>query len=74
MNIKMSFNVSTPPVTTRSESPSSSSDTPIEMAENVDAHAASVTQFVPPRSSRFAMRPATTLPSRPGNVLSCQGV
>ena len=36
--------------------------------------AASVTQLVPPRSRRFAMRPATTFPSNPGNVLSRQGV
>ena len=35
------------------------------------AHAASTTQFVPPKSSRFAMRPATTLPSNPGKEFSC---
>ena len=35
--------------------------------------AASVTQFVPPRFRRFAMRPATTLPSRPGKLDSCHG-
>ena len=42
-------------------------------AENEDAQAASVTQFVPPISRRLAIRPATTLPSRPGKVLSCHG-
>ncbi len=70
MYMKMSFIVSTPPVITRSLSPRYSSLTPIDIAENDDAHAASVTQLVPPRSRRFAIRPATTLPSRPGNVLS----
>ena len=45
----------------------------MERALNVLAQAASVTQFVPPRSKRFAIRPATTLPSTPGKVLSCQG-
>ena len=70
MYMKMSFIVSTPPASTRSLSPRYSSLTPIEIAENDDAHAASVTQLVPPRSSRLAMRPATTLPSSPGNVLS----
>ena len=33
--------------------------------------AGAVTQFVPPRSSLLAMRPATTLPSTPGKVASC---
>ena len=70
MYMKMSFMVSTPPAITRSLSPRYNSFTPIEMAENDDAQAASVTQLVPPRSSRFAIRPATTLPSKPGNVLS----
>ena len=46
----------------------------MDTAEKALAQAASVTQLVPPRSSRLAMRPATTLPSRPGKVLSCQGV
>ena len=73
MNMKMSFSVSTPPAITMSESPRYSSFTAMLRAENVDAHAASVTQFVPPRSSRLAIRPATTLPSRPGKLLSCQG-
>ena len=72
MYMKMSFIVSTPPEMTRSLSPRYSSLTPIEIAENDDAHAASVTQLVPPRSSRLAIRPATTLPSRPGKVLSVQ--
>ncbi len=73
MYMKMSLSVSTPPVMTRSESPRYSSCTAMLSAEKVDAHAASVTQLVPPRSSRFAMRPATTLPRRPGKLLSCHG-
>ena len=73
MYMKMSFIVSTPPVITRSDCPRYSSFTAIDMAEKVEAHAASVTQLVPPRSRRFAIRPATTLPSTPGKVLSCQG-
>ena len=73
MYMKMSFMVSTPPAMTASESPSCSSWMPMCIAENVLAHAASVTQFVPPRSRRFAMRPATTLPRRPGKVASVQG-
>ena len=36
------------------------------------AQAASTTQLVPPRSKRLAMRPATTLPSKPGKEFSCQ--
>ncbi len=74
MNMKMSFMQSTPPVTTMSESPSHSSWAAIFRAENAEAQAASVTQLVPPRSSRLAMRPATTLPSRPGKVPSTHGV
>ncbi len=70
MNMKMSFIVSTPPAITRSLSPRYNSLIAIEIAENDDAHAASVTQLVPPRSRRLAIRPATTLPSSPGNVLS----
>ena len=73
MYIKMSLRVSTPPVMTRSESPRYSSCAAIVRAENVEAQAASVTQLVPPRSSRLAMRPATTFPRRPGKVLSCHG-
>lgn len=64
--------VSTPPEMTRSLSPRYSSLMPMEIAENEDAQAASVTQLVPPRLSRLATRPATTLPSRPGKVLSAQ--
>ena len=73
MYMKMSFIVSTPPQTTASLSPRCSSFTAMCRAEKVLAQAASVTQLVPPRSRRLAMRPATTLPSRPGKVLSCQG-
>ena len=73
MCMKMPFMVSTPPTIAMSAWPSHSSLAPIWSAANVEAHAASVTQLVPCRSRRLAMRPATTLPSRPGNVASCQG-
>ena len=43
------------------------------LKEKEEAQAASVTQFVPPRFRRLAILPATTLPSRPGKELSCQG-
>ena len=71
MCMKMPFIVSTPPAITRSASPSHSSFAAMDSAENVDAHAASVTQLVPCRSRRFAIRPAITLPSRPGKLASC---
>ena len=73
MYIKISLSVSTPPAITRSLKPSCSSLTAIDSALNVEAHAASVTQLVPPKFSRFAIRPATTLPSKPGKLASCQG-
>ncbi len=53
-----------------SDCPSHSSLTAIEMAEKELAQAASVTQLVPPRSSRLAIRPAITLPSTPGKLSS----
>ena len=74
MYMKISLRVSTPPVSTTSARPSKSSSTPIEMAANELAQAASVTAFEPPRSRRLATRPATTLPSRPGKLASLQGV
>ncbi len=73
MNMKMSLSVSTPPVITMSEWPRHSSLVAIVTAESALPQAASVTQLVPPRSNRLAMRPATTLPSRPGKLASCQG-
>src|SRR6267142_1149066 len=57
-NIEMSLNVSTPPVITRSELPNCSSLAAIDSAESELAHAASVTQFVPPRLNLLAIRPA----------------
>ena len=72
MYMKMSFMVSAPPAITRSDCPRCSSLTPIEIELKLLAQAASVTQLVPPRSRRLAMRPATTLPSTPGKLLSCQ--
>ena len=73
MYMKMSFMVSTPPAMTRSDWPMASSLTAMESAERVLAQAASVTQLVPRRSKRLAMRPATTLPSSPGKDDSCHG-
>ncbi|MNS38738.1 hypothetical protein D3C72_709960 [compost metagenome] len=73
MYMKMSLKVSTPPVTTMSARPVCSSIVAMCAAESELPQAASTTQLVPPRSSRLAMRPATTLPRRPGNELSCQG-
>ncbi len=72
-NMNGSFMVSAPPQMATSACPSASSFTAMASAPKALAQAASVTQLVPPRSSRFAMRPATTLPSTPGKVLSCQG-
>ena len=68
--MKMSFMVSAPPVMTRSDWPMVNSATAMATADRLLAQAASVTQLVPPRSRRLAMRPATTLPKIPGNVLS----
>jgi hypothetical protein len=71
MYMKMSFMVSAPPVMTRSEWPMCSSAMAMDRADRLLAQAASVTQLVPPKSRRLAMRPATTLPKIPGNELSC---
>ena len=73
MYMKMSLRASTPPVITRSDCPSCSSLSPIDSDAMELAQAASVTALVPRRSKRFAMRPATTFPSRPGNDDSCHG-
>jgi len=73
VNMKMSFRASTPPVMTRSDSPRYSSWAAMVKAPKAEAHAASTTQLVPPRLRRLAMRPATTLPKRPGKLFSSQG-
>src|SRR5262249_29500129 len=67
------FVASTPPVTTRSALPSASSFTAADTAASELAHAASTVQLVPCRSRRLAIRPATTLESRPGKESSCHG-
>ena len=72
MNMKMSLKVSTPPLTATSALPVCSSRIARWTAERLEAQAASTTQFVPCRSSLLAIRPATTLPSRPGKLFSCQ--
>jgi len=71
MNMKTSLNVSTPPVSTMSARPEISSIAAKWTAPSELAHAASTTQFVPPRSNRLAIRPATTLPRSPGKEFSC---
>ena len=68
--MKIVFNASTPPVITRSALCSCSSPMPMCSAASELAHAASVTQLVPPRLKRLATRPATTLPRQPGKVFS----
>ena len=68
----MSFKVSMPPVRTVSLRPDKSSRTERWMAPIELAHAASITQLVPPRSRRLHILPATTFPRSPGNELSCQ--
>src|ERR1700722_13680644 len=73
MYMKMSFRVSAPPTIDKSACPSSSSLIAIAKAESELAQAASVTQLVPPKLKRLAIRPATTFPNKPGKVLSCQG-
>ena len=70
--MKMSLNVSSPPVTAMSQRPAASSSMARLTAPSELAQAASTTQLVPPRSRRLAIRPAATLPSRPGNEFSCQ--
>ena len=70
--MKISLNVSRPPLKATSQRPVLSSrmarfSAPIELAQ-----AASMTQLVPPRSRRLAIRPAATFPRRPGNEFSCQ--
>ena len=72
MYIITSLSASTPPVNTRSDSCRYSRCNALCNADSELAHAASTTKLQPPRSSRLATRPATTLPSRPGNVLSIQ--
>ena len=72
MYIITSLRASTPPVITRSDSCRYSRCRATCRAESELAQAASTTKLLPPRSSRLAILPATTLPSSPGKVLSCQ--
>ena len=71
MCMKISLSVSTPPVMTMSLRSDKSSNIARCIALNELAHAASTTQFVPPRLRRFDILPATTLPKRPGKEFSC---
>ncbi len=73
MYIKIVFSASQPPVIIMSARPATSSSIAARNAASELAHAASTVQFMPPRSSRLAMRPATTLPSMPGKEFSSQG-
>ncbi len=61
---------STPPVTTVSNSCSTSPSIAASIAAIAEAHAASVMKLVPCRSKTLATRPAMTLPSSPGIVSS----
>ena len=70
--MKMSLKVSSPPVMTMSERPALNSRPARCNAASELAQAASTTQLVPPRSSRLAIRPAATFPSKPGKEFSCQ--
>ena len=71
--MKIEFSVSTPPVIIVSARPSSSSATAVRNAASEAAHAASTVQLIPESPNRLAMRPATTLASRPGKEFSSQG-
>ena len=73
MYIITSLSASTPPVSTTSDSCRYSRCSADCSAESELAQAASVTKFAPPRLRRLATRPAMTLPSKPGKVLSCHG-
>ncbi len=64
----------TPPEIITSDRYSSRSEMANLIAANELAQAASTTQLVPPKSKRLAIRPAITLPKRPGNEFSCQGI
>ena len=64
---------SMPPVTTASNSPSTSPSIDASIAAIADAQAASTTKFGPRRLKRFATRPARQLPSSPGIVSSVTG-
>ena len=66
----MVLSVSTPPVNIMSARYSVSSLMAIFRAARELAQAASTTQLVPPRSSRLAILPATTLASIPGKAFS----
>ena len=70
--IKGELSVSIPPAIMISLRYSSRSLMAIFIAVSELAQAASSTQLVPPRFSRFATRPAITLPSIPGNEFSSQ--
>ena len=74
MCMKMSFSVSTPPVTTISLRPDCNSSIDRCTALIALAQAASTTQLVPLKSRRLQIRPATTLPSKPGKEFSCHGM
>ena len=72
--IKGELSVSTPPVIIILALYSNKSAIAIFMAAKEPAQAASTTQFVPPKSKRFATRPAITLPNMPGKEFSTQGI
>ena len=74
MYIDGELSVHTPPVIIMSLRPSTNSVIAMRIAAKEPAHAASTTQFMPPKSKRLAIRPAITLPSEPGNEFSSQWI
>ncbi len=74
MYMLIELSASTPPVIIISLLYSSNSLTAVFTAVRELAHAASTTQFIPPRFRRLAIRPDMTLPSMPGKELSTQGM
>ncbi len=64
------LSVSTPPVSIMSDRYSTSSLIAIFKAPNELAQAASITQLIPPKFRRLAIRPATMLANIPGKAFS----
>ncbi len=71
--MKISLKVSIPPVITMSACPHASSIAAMCTALKELPHAASTTLLLPPRLNCLLIRPATTLPRRPGKEFSCHG-
>ena len=70
----MELSVSTPPVSIILARPDVSSEIAIDNAPKELAQAASTIQFMPPKSKRLAILPATILASIPGKALGDQSI